>query len=260
MSAGPATPQVDYRDEYLVRSYEVEPDGRLRPVVLLRMLQETAWNHASRLGKGFSKRASGELFWVLSRLRVQIDAYPRWGERFTIQTYPVGTERLLAIREFALLDEAGDRVLGRAWSGWLILDGDAGRPLRPEPAVADIETLPAQYRGATDRITTLGNTPVETMFEGTVYHHDIDQYRHVNNASYLEWVLDGQPEERHRGEQPSLIALDFVRETVRGDAFEVVAAREDSLDRFEVRHADGETAVRGVLEWAPAVDRSGSRR
>jgi hypothetical protein len=64
-------PPREHREEVLVRSYEIDPDGRLRPVVLLRMLQEAAWQHASLLGKGFHQRAEGELFWVLSRLRLQ---------------------------------------------------------------------------------------------------------------------------------------------------------------------------------------------
>jgi len=173
-------------ERFRIRSYEVEPDGRLRLVVLGRMLQEAAWQHAQMLGKGFAERESGALFWVLSRLRLRMDRYPRWGDEFTVRTWPVGTEKLLAVREFALLD--GDRVLGRATSGWLVVDGTSGRPVRPQKLVADLPVTPTEFNGDLARLPDLSDAiPQDPRI---VQYHDIDQYRHANNTAYLEWMID----------------------------------------------------------------------
>ena len=248
----------EHSDDYLVRSYEVEQGGELRAVVLLRMLQETAWNHANRLGKGFSERAEGQLFWVLSRLRVQLASYPRWGETLTIRTFPVGTERLLAIREFVI--ERGGDVLGRAWSGWLVVDGGGGRPVRPQSLIADIKTTPSQFEGATGKLAAPGDDAL-TIGQGVALHHDIDQYRHVNNASYLEWAMDAYARDESFPDPalPGEIALDFLRETTHLKPFSVIGDRADESHRFEIRHKDGTAAVRGLLSWLP-FDRGLGRR
>ncbi len=237
----------EYRDEYLVRSYEVEPDGRLRLVVLLRMLQEAAWQHAHQLGKGFAERADGAYFWVLARLRLRMSHYPRWGDRVCVRTFPVGTERLLALREFSIHDASGD-VIGRAQTGWLIVDGGRGRPVRPQPIVADLTLSDPEYGNGLGRIDppasprTVGPLPVQ--------YHDIDQYRHVNNASYLEWVIDALDPDRSMTAQVEELGVDFLKETLLGDTYLVRLSCHDSTDRFEIiRGSDGEACARGFLRW-----------
>ncbi|MFW6262299.1 MAG: acyl-[acyl-carrier-protein] thioesterase [Spirochaetota bacterium] len=255
MSEGVSSGSAErHLERFLVRSYEVEPDGRLRIVELLRMLQEAAWQHASLLGKGFTRREEGELFWVLSRLRLTMERYPRWGDRFTIRTFPVGTQRLFALREFVLLDEA-DSITGRASSAWLVVDGGRGRPIRPERVVADIVTSPSEYGGDLEREPPLpgaADPPTRAVGPSPVRYHDIDQYRHVNNAAYLEWVLDALDPERPLSGEVCELALDFLKETLLDDAYTVWLAGDATTDRFEVVQASsGEPAARGHLAWRP---------
>ncbi|MFW5689099.1 MAG: acyl-[acyl-carrier-protein] thioesterase [Spirochaetota bacterium] len=281
---GDQAPPREHHEEILVRSYEVDPDGRLRPVVLLRMLQEAAWQHASLLGKGFHHRAEGELFWVLSRLRVRMERYPRWGERFTIRTFPVGTERLFALREFSLHTEGGE-LLGRASSAWLVVDASRGRPVRPQPVVADIVVTESEYDGDTERFPALDETaaaaaarPIVAPVEHgpfPVRYHDIDQYHHVNNASYLEWAIDALDASRPMGSQATELGVDFLKETLLADRYTVRVLTSDHTDRFEIvrlpagspdAQADHgsrapdpgdagnpapEPAVRGSITWSP---------
>ena len=243
-------PPREHRESFLVRSYEVEPDGRLRIVVLLRMLQEAAWQHASMLGKGFSRREEGALFWVLSRFRLTMTRYPLWGDHFTIRTFPVGTQKIFAIRDFTVLDAAGE-PLGSASSGWLIVDGGTGRPIRPQQIVSDIVTTPGEYGAELERIEGPGPDAVETG-PFPVRFHDIDQYRHVNNASYLEWVLDAVEADRPTDHVVRELAIDFLKETLIDDGYRVTLDGDATGSRFEVRRtSDGEAAVRGSLTWAP---------
>ncbi|MFP4113160.1 MAG: acyl-[acyl-carrier-protein] thioesterase [Spirochaetota bacterium] len=250
-----------HREHFTVRSYEVDPDGRLRLVVLVRMLQEAAWQHAHILGKGFHHREEGALFWVLSRLRLHIDRYPRWGDAFTVRTYPVGTEKLFAVREFALHDEA-DEIIARATSGWLVVDGGRGRPVRPERVVSDLvladREFPADLDRAADPPTADSPTAdhVRAVGPQPVRYRDIDQYRHVNNASYLEWVLDAADPDRAMTACVSDLAIDFLKETLLGDTYTVRLQSDSSqpgpTDHFEItRGPTGEPAVRGTLTWHP---------
>lgn len=253
--------------DYLVRSYEVEASGELRLVTLLRMLQEAAWRHASLLGKGFTNRSDGAWYWVLSRLRVKMDTYPRWGEQFTVRTFPVGTERLLALREFVIRSAAGT-VIGSAATGWLIVDGGTGRPVRPERIVDDLTVHQRGFDGSLARLDEPG--PGRTVGPFPVRRHDIDQYHHVNNASYLEWVLDALDPSRTDEHRVAELGMDFLGETRPGDGYLVRIDSRVTEDRFEVaRESDGKPSVRGCLRWvetdaAPgfrtAVDHPGGRR
>jgi medium-chain acyl-[acyl-carrier-protein] hydrolase len=174
-----------------VRSYEVDPDGKLSLVSLVRMLQEVAWLHASQLGKGYADRSAGTRYWVLARLRLRMSRYPSWGDTFTIATYPVGTERLLALREFQI-DDADGQLLGYASTGWLILDGSSGRPIRPQDVVQDLAISEARFAADMRKVGRPGDD-ADDADVGEAYpvrYGEIDQYRHVNNAAYVGWVID----------------------------------------------------------------------
>ncbi|TVQ26009.1 MAG: hypothetical protein EA382_06165 [Spirochaetaceae bacterium] len=260
MNVGPP----HFQERYRVRSYEVEPDASLRLVSLVRMLQEVAWQHASLLGKGFAEREDGAYFWVLSRLRLRIDRYPRWGDEIVIRTYPVGTEKLLALREFEIVDEldGAPAVIGRATTAWLIVDGGSGRPVRPAPIVSDLQLTPSRYDArpgfGLERVDE--HTGHSAQLDGPyrVRHRDIDQYGHVNNASYLEWMVDAMSD-HDVWQPPSDLAVDFLSETLPGDSYVVsvtAATGSDDSVYTEVRRvSDDRVAVRARLRVAPAGSR-----
>lgn len=233
-----------------VRSYEVEPDGRIRLVVLARLLQEAAWQHARRLGWGLINRESGSLFWVLSRLRLVVNRYPLWDEQFTIQTWPVGTQRVLAIRDFILADAAGE--LGRATTGWLVVDESSGRPVRPEKIVANAVSSPSAFPGDLDRIPELQEGEAGSRRE--VLYHDIDRYRHVNNTAYLEWMLDAIAV-REAGEarvpNADRMEIDFLKELTLGEEFRPRIHDEDSWSGCEIVRADDDEVIcRARFHWS----------
>ena len=235
LESGSQLPPDHWIKEFQVRSYEVEPDGRLRIVALTRMLQETAWQHARRLGWGLVNRREGELFWVLTRLRIRVDRYPRWGETFAIRTWPVGTEKILAIRDFTIVDDEGVAI-GQVSSGYLMVDGSTGRPIRPGPFVEGVTVHPSSYDGDLSRLPAAAAQQVTSPLP--VRHHDIDQYRHVNSSAYVEWIVDAIAEdavvpEIHR------LELDYVKETLLDDHFQVRYIRDGNTTLCEVVRAQG---------------------
>jgi len=149
-------------------------------------------------------------------------------ERFRVRSYevePVGIEKLFAIREFVMRRVSDGETVGVAKSGWLVVDGGRGRPLRPQKLLDDIELEPSVVDADLSALE-----PAESGEDSgrrihteprAAQHHDIDQYNHVNNAAYLEWALDAMPEEL-RKTSPRFIALDFIKETVLGDRYEVL--------------------------------------
>nr|GFB87025.1 palmitoyl-acyl carrier protein thioesterase, chloroplastic-like [Tanacetum cinerariifolium] len=84
---------VGYRQTVVVRSYEVGTDRTVTPQSILNLLQETALNHvwmSGLLGDGFGAThgmMKNNLIWVVSRMQVQLDQYPIWGEILDIDTW-----------------------------------------------------------------------------------------------------------------------------------------------------------------------------
>jgi len=237
-------------ERFRVRSYEVDPESRLRIVTLCRMLQEAAWQHANLLGKGFIDRDEGGLFWVLSRLRMRISRYPRWGDEFSITTWPVGTNGIFAIRDFRLSDASG--ILGSATSAWLIIDGGSGRPRRPQALVDDIITQPGEFQGEVERLAAPVN-PVSGP-TGAVQLHDIDQYQHVNNTAYLEWMtdaIDALVRRQLLNSGPEVIcslSMDFLKELTLGAEYRTAVSRSGFETRCDIiSSSDGQTICRAHL-------------
>jgi acyl-ACP thioesterase len=74
----------------------------------------------------------------------------------------------------------------------------------------------------------------------------------VNNAAYLEWVLDALDPKRPLENEAGELALDFLKETLLDDSYTVRLAGEATTDRFEVvQGSSGEPAARGHLAWRP---------
>lgn len=58
-----------------IRSYDVDFSRHATSSSLCRHFLEAAWNHAEALGVGFDRLAAEGKFWVLSRLRMELDHF-----------------------------------------------------------------------------------------------------------------------------------------------------------------------------------------
>lgn len=205
-----------WEDEYLITSYEVDASGKMPLSAMGKFMQETAYNHANHLDFGYDQLKQEGLFWVLSRLLISIDKYPRWGDKIRVRTWPSGVEGLLAYREFKVLDMQGNTI-GGAGSAWLMLDLEKHRPQRPELLKERNGLFPTER--ALDRrpakIPSL-NEPKEGVFY-PVRYSDLDLYDHVNNAKYMQWILDSYPEDLLRQHEVALFEINFLAETKMGD-------------------------------------------
>ncbi|MCU0225722.1 MAG: thioesterase [Acidobacteria bacterium] len=136
--------------------------------------------------------------WVLREWQFEMAAWPRWRQEVTIETWPSGLNEMVATRDFRLLDGDGQPI-GRATSRWMVVDFRRRRPIRmpdavrairrPERAVLAADTLP---RAAPDG-------PPGLAVDYRVRFADLDINEHVNNVSYVEWVLETVPREVLRG-------------------------------------------------------------
>jgi len=132
--------QKSWEDEYSISFYEVDTKNEVFLPALWSFMQETAWHHADHLKVGYSDLLEQNCFWVLSRLSIQMEEYPRWGDQIKVKTWLTGIGRLFALRQFSIADSKG-KVIGTAKSAWLVLDLKGRKPQKIEPVFKHIQHL-----------------------------------------------------------------------------------------------------------------------
>jgi acyl-ACP thioesterase len=251
MAQGLSRPNT-WEDEYLVSFYEVDAKKRILLHSLWKYLQETAWNHANRIGIGYSDLARNDHFWVLSRLSIEMNEYPGWGDKVRVKTWLSGNNRLFAFRDFSIFQKSG-RVIGGAKSAWVVLDFNNRKPQRMEPFLEGLNSLQNQHgtESKLDKLPLPAHPGPEVLF--TARYSDLDMNQHVNNVRYIEWILDSYPMEINQTHYVTTFEMNFLAESSCGDELSIRSEQQkDPLTTFlhtMVRKEDGRELCRARVQW-----------
>lgn len=226
-------------DRFEVKTFDCRPDGRIRPNALMQYLQEAAARHAEQLGFGFADLSRQDCYWVLVNLRLEIETTPGWGDILVVKTWPSGSNRLLATREF-IAESSDGRELMRASSEWMILDKHRVRPRNLSRLDLKLpQTGPKALSVELRRLQPAhGYTPADSL---RVPFSALDFNGHVNNTEYVRWVADALY--RHLGRLPDIRSLQvtYLAEVYEGDQAEIlVQADAAECMRALVRRPDNE--------------------
>jgi acyl-ACP thioesterase len=248
----PAMEPNVWRQNFTIRSYEVDCHSRLSIVSIFNFMQEAASQHADALGVSIQQLLSENYTWLLSRLKIKMNMYPVWNDQLTVNTWPSGIQRLFALRDFELKDRA-NRTVGAALSAWLVVDTVKKRPVRVSSFVDRLKPVEGDHI-LPDQ---LGKLPVIEAHTHERYlrvrYGDLDINQHVNNACYVEWMLEGMPVDVLNGRALAELEINFLAESFLQDR---VVARCQPLDSGNreflhslIRQADGQELVRARTGW-----------
>ena len=178
---------------FRVRTYECGADGFATLPTICNYLQEAASVNAEDLGFSKSDFASAgqNISWVLTRLVVKMDRFPKWEDEVIVETFPRGGRKIVAWRDFELKDASGAR-LGVASSEWMLIDL-ATRKIVPVPesvfAAADPADAPVLGESPFSKFRFPDGAPSGSCtFRAQKSHIDLNG--HVNNVHYVEWMLE----------------------------------------------------------------------
>jgi acyl-ACP thioesterase len=196
-----------------VRSTEVTPAGRLRLDALARYLQEAAEDDLADSGWAEPQ------IWLVRRTEVVIRAFPRLGQRVTLQTFCSGTGPRWAQRTTTLTGRSGDLI--QATAVWAAVGRADGRPAALGPQFREIYGAAAGGHAASARLTLPRPPDGEQAVPWPLRASDFDPARHVNNAIHwsaaedvlagLDWLPDTAAMEYHRAIEPGTVPALAVR-------------------------------------------------
>lgn len=212
-----------FEKEFSVQYYETDQRGFARPVALLNYLQAVGGDHAALLGVSVADLHKSGHTWVLSRVHLAMERYPRGGNVVRIKTWPVSRENLFTVRDFELFDGAG-ALIGRATTSWAVLNLKTRRPVKLDDVLPTYPLHPE--RALPD---TFGTLPLleqsEYELRLPVLRGDLDLNRHVNNTVYVGWALETIPDEVDNSSCPSSIEIGFRAEALYGDTVIIRTAK-----------------------------------
>lgn len=207
--------QGSFTRDLAVRYHELDSCGNLRVGTLLNYLQDTAGMHAALLGVSMAELRKLGLTWVLSRIHLVVERYPRADEIVTIRTWPATRQEVFTCREFELRDGHGAWV-ARATTSWAVLNVTTRRPVRLEENLPPYPLMP--QRAVDDDFASLPAfpEPAATEMGFRVLRSDLDLNNHVNNTIYVGWALEAVPDAVAAGKLTEL-EIAFRAEVRRGD-------------------------------------------
>ncbi|PWA57469.1 oleoyl-acyl carrier protein thioesterase [Artemisia annua] len=240
---------LSYKEKFIVRCYEVGINKTATVETFANLLQEVGGNHAQSVGfstDGFATTITMRkmhLIWVTSRMHIEIYRYPAWSDVVEIETWCQGEGRIGTRRDWIIKDYSNGEVIGRATSKWVMMNSDTRRLQKVNDAVRDEvlihcpKTLrlafPEENNNSLKKIAKLDD-PAEYSRLGLVPRRaDLDMNKHVNNVTYIGWVLESIPQEVIDTHELQSITLDYRRECQHDDVVDSLTSSESLVTKLE---------------------------
>lgn len=251
---------MQFEKEYRIHVYETGPDGNLNLYSLFNYLQDIASDHAIRLGFGRDDLMRDNRFWVLSRIYTEITSMPKWDDSIIVKTWPNGTDKLFALRNFDVSFPDG-RHIASATSSWLILDLKTRKVQRPDRILAkfysDLNPNSSPIRYASRLEPGTEETLSSRLFRIGV--NDLDINLHTNNVKYLTWVSDTYNLEFVLKNYPRSAEINYLAESQFDQEVVINTMKEkinDSVYNHSIiRTSDKRELCRIRIEWKEIDDK-----
>ncbi len=241
-----------YKKQHKISVHEFDFNNKLKVNSLFNYIQDIAAEHAEKLQVGRKDLEKHDIFWVLSWIKVRITDYPKFGESIKIRTWPKRKHRLFSLRDLIMYKE-NDEEFVRASMAWLLVNSKTMR-------ATSLETLPipVNYHSSEDALTeTPEKIPAlkekELVFKKKIKYSDIDVNQHVNNAKYVEFLLDSFSKEQFRDSEIKEITLSFLAEAKFGNEIEIYIEKEKQNNNIDVLEAlntsTNKPIFKAIIQW-----------
>lgn len=216
--------------EFLICGYDVDHNCNISISKLLSMMHETAWSHVSYLKKGWQELQDEGFFWALAKLHLKIHKLPKWNEKIRVDTWAKERESIMFLRDYEVFSETGE-LLCCAISEWMLVDYRTNKIVR-------LEKLNTHIDYPKDRLAFEGRVPrlprldfPENPIYRTAVLSDLDMNQHVNNASYMRWVIDQFSYDFYNHHQIKEVVISYTNQLKSGEKY-CIAMEETTPQSF----------------------------
>ena len=174
-------------EKHILKSYQCDRYGFMRPISLMNELQGLAAKHADILGAGRETCFANGVGWVVTHMFIDIIDMPRAKDKLVYSTWPSVSGAIRSERDFEIRDDDGNLKI-RAISQWVLLNLASRRPARIIDFFPEWTGLPERvWNRDFDKAKDFIPTKTRVM---ACRFDDIDVNQHINNAVYAVWATE----------------------------------------------------------------------
>jgi acyl-ACP thioesterase len=239
-----------------IRAYMVDASREANLVAIQNLCQEVAGNHANACELGYEAMQKRGMAWVLNRLKINILKQPKWTETVTVKTW-VSVMQPFSHRHFQIVLPVSETnetelILANAYALWIPIDLATKRPKRM--ANEDFPLYEYAYDCEMPEkllFTVLASRPLGEggifSSERIVQYSDLDMLGHVNNAKYVEWLLDDYFR-THGIVKVKTLDINYLGEVFQGSIVQFfVQQTDDTIFYAIIEKASGKEVCRAKL-------------
>lgn len=213
-------PEPVYKNDYVIGYSDVDFNKKLRMSTLFSYFQDTSSRNVDKLGIGVDALIENySIIWVLTKMLVNINRIPSLNEKITIETWPHPPKKIEFQRDFLARDEKGN-IVAAAISSWVLLDVNTREIKKSDILSTDYSHRTyVKERAIDNRLRKLKPfSQLETVYRKVIGYSDTDFNGHINNAKYIDYIMDCFPIEEHKKHTVKSIEVNYIKEVFPGDA------------------------------------------
>jgi acyl-ACP thioesterase len=233
---------------YKVTSANADMHLRLRLGALTNLLIQSAIASADKLQAGFGELKQQKLFWVLSRMTIEISQPLTLSQTGEVETWPKDVEKILYLRDFVVKTQE-QQIIAKATSGWLAVDMENKRPRTLEGDYSNVFSKLKDFHALQSQPEKLFAVKEGDISEVKATYFDIDLNGHVTASRYIDWMMDTLPVDFHCNHYPKTLSINYLNETLINETIRLTKATNDGKNfLFEGFNKDRNiTAFRGKI-------------
>ncbi|KAJ4867638.1 hypothetical protein Rs2_50820 [Raphanus sativus] len=226
---------LSYKEKFIVRSHEVQSNKTATVQTIANLLQEVGCNQFQSIGfstDGFATTPTMRklnLIWVTSRMHIEIYKYPAWGDVVEIETWcqsegRIGTRRdwilkdvAYWVKSLAVLQGFLFIIVSFLHCKWVMMNRVTRRLQKVSDDVRDEHLMFCPKEPSLKKIPKLEDQAQYSIIGLKPRRADLDMNHHVNNVTYIGWLLESIPQEIVDTHELQVITLDYRRECQQYD-------------------------------------------
>ncbi len=216
---------MKYIQKFTVSSHDVDINKHVRPSIMLRYLQEAAFNQHNEYGPTFDRLRREKKGYILARAQLRIYGDLCINDKIDAETWHCPSKGFIFNR-CGRIWRRGE-LIAELVTVWALLDVETKRPLRAEEM--EYGFTPDEPLDLTSpiRVAIPKDASLTDMGTRTVRYSDIDENIHMNNTCYPDMFVDFMPGcTEHTVTE---MTLNFENEAKYGESFSVMHTEIDGV-------------------------------
>ncbi|MBA0691081.1 hypothetical protein Goari_008729 [Gossypium aridum] len=257
-----------FQQNVSVRSFEIDSEYKMSTKAIMNYLQEASLNYAKKLGLTIDPRfgitpgmRKMDLVWVFRGIHIEVDRYPCWGEVVQILHWTCASGRTGVRFDWTINDINTGETLVRASCLAVMMNKNTRKSCKLPEEVKDeikaylredVEPIVEAFKCSCPQIEAMDH--IKTGL--TPGWNDLDVNYHVNNAKYLDWILESTPDSIRDRHELWKMNFEYRKECLKDDVVQslsrVVPSNEKNRE-IEVEHVlrleSGHQVLRARTVW-----------